>query len=312
MKLKAFLTAAALLAPTAALAAPGIVTASVSMRAGPGPGFPMVDRIPDGSHVNIHGCIRGDAWCDVSWTGDRGWVSARYLEYLYHDRYVYLPDYVSVIDVPIVPFEIGSYWSTYYAGRPWYHRRAYWEGYWRSHERYAYEGLGSRAGRFGTAETRTGVTEHRTGPGVTTGVAGRQGAANVRGEQGRMTREQGRMVQGRMAHEQERTAHEQGRMAHMNGANRNFSHAQAPMTRGHEANHFGTAPHANAAMHAPGGQPHGAPTTIGRAGGPTTNAHAQMSGGHGPAMPHGGGGAPAQMGGGGGGHAGGPPGEKRH
>jgi uncharacterized protein YraI len=63
MKLKQVFVAAMLLAPTAALAAPGIVTASVGMRAGPGPGFPMVDRIPGGAHVNIHGCLRGDAWC---------------------------------------------------------------------------------------------------------------------------------------------------------------------------------------------------------------------------------------------------------
>ena len=38
---------------------------------------------------------------------------------------------------PIVPFVLTSYWSSYYAGRPWYHRRAHWGGYWRSHERVA-------------------------------------------------------------------------------------------------------------------------------------------------------------------------------
>ena len=49
MKLKGVLIAAVLLTPTAALAAPGMVTASVGLRAGPGPGFPMVDRIPAGA-----------------------------------------------------------------------------------------------------------------------------------------------------------------------------------------------------------------------------------------------------------------------
>jgi len=137
MKLKTIFVAAMLLTPTAALAAPGIVTESVGIRAGPGPGFPMVDRIPGGAHVNIHGCLSGDAWCDVSWSGDRGWVSSQYLEYLYRNRYVYLPAYVDVIDVPIVPFELSSYWSSYYAGRPWYHRRAYWSSYWQSHARFA-------------------------------------------------------------------------------------------------------------------------------------------------------------------------------
>jgi hypothetical protein len=277
----------------------------------------MVDRIPGGSHVNIHGCVRGDAWCDVSWAGDRGWVSSRYLESLYRNRYVYVPDYINVIDLPIVPFEIGSYWSTYYAGRPWYHRRAYWESYWRSHEQYAYQGPGYRTGRFGTVETRPGrigTAETRTGrfgtaetptgrfgtaetpagragPGVTTGLAGRQGAANIRGEQGNLRGEH-------------------GRIAHMNGANRNLTHAQAPIARGHEASHFATAPNANRAVS------HAAqPSTVGRAGGPPTNAHAQVGGGHGPAMPHGGG-APAHVGGaahvGGGAPAGGPPGHEKH
>jgi uncharacterized protein YraI len=138
MKLRAlFIAATVLLMPAAALAAPGIVTTTVSLKAGPGEGFPTVDRIPGGDRVNIHGCFRGKAWCDVSWSDERGWVSSRYLEYLYRNRYVYLPDYVDEIDVPIVPFAVASYWSSYYAGRPWYHRRAYWSGYWQSHESFA-------------------------------------------------------------------------------------------------------------------------------------------------------------------------------
>ncbi len=138
MKLRAmFIAAAVLLMPTAALAAPGIVTTTVSLKAGPGAGFPTVDRIPGGDRVNIHGCLKGIAWCDVSWSDDRGWVSSQYLQYLYRDRYVYLPDYVDEIDVPVVPFVLTSYWSSYYAGRPWYQRRTHWSGYWRSHERSA-------------------------------------------------------------------------------------------------------------------------------------------------------------------------------
>src|SRR5216683_8138752 len=155
MKLKVVFVAAMLLTPTAALAAPGIVTASVGLMAGPGPGFPVVDRIPGGSHVNINGCLRGNAWCDVSWSGDRGWVSSKYLEYLYRNRYVYLPDYVDTIDVPVVPFVLSSYWSSYYAGRPWYRRHAYWNNYWTSHERVATRmTLDPHAARIGRAATR--------------------------------------------------------------------------------------------------------------------------------------------------------------
>ena len=129
-----FIAAAMLLLPSAALAAPGMVTTSVGLRAGPGNGFPVVDRIPGGSHVNIHGCLRGDAWCDVSWSDDRGWVSSDELQWLYRNHYVYLSDYYDDIDVPVVPFVLGTYWSTYYTGRPFFHRRAHFERYWRSHE----------------------------------------------------------------------------------------------------------------------------------------------------------------------------------
>ncbi|MET4272372.1 uncharacterized protein YraI [Bradyrhizobium sp. F1.2.2] len=46
MKFRSVLLAALLLAPTAAMAAPGMVTVSTGLRAGPGSGFPLVDRIP--------------------------------------------------------------------------------------------------------------------------------------------------------------------------------------------------------------------------------------------------------------------------
>lgn len=132
MNLKTCLAAALVVAaPVSALAAPGLVRNSATLRAGPGFGFPAVDRIPAGARVNIHGCIRGGAWCDVSYAGERGWVAATRLAYLYRHRYVYLPDYAD--DVPIVPFVLSSYWDSYYVGRPWYHRHAYWDRYWHQH-----------------------------------------------------------------------------------------------------------------------------------------------------------------------------------
>jgi uncharacterized protein YraI len=289
MKLKAVFVAAMLLTPTAALAAPGIVTESVGLRAGPGPGFPMVDRIPGGTHVNIHGCLRGDAWCDVSWSGDRGWVSSQYLEYLYRNRYVYLPDYVDDIDVPIVPFVLSSYWSSYYSGRPWYHRRAYWSSYWQSHARFATQTpTTDRSTRLGRTETRSAVTEGRTRTQVAPGVTRQQSFANVRDRQAA-----------------------QGRIAHVNGANRTFSRTQQPMARGHEATRFSAAPAARPAMPAHIAQPN-----VGRGGGAPMNAHAQMGAPRAaPAMPAGGGGSPhinAAPRAGGGPPAGGPPGHQRH
>ncbi len=119
--------------PGVALAARGYATNDVSMHAGPGVGYPVVDMIPAGAHVNIHGCLSNDSWCDVSWDSDRGWVAAAYLNYFYNDRYVYLPDYIGQIDIPVVAFSLGTYWNDYYVGRPWYHRRAYWQRYWHHH-----------------------------------------------------------------------------------------------------------------------------------------------------------------------------------
>jgi uncharacterized protein YraI len=263
MKLRGVLIAALMLMPAAALAAPGIVTTSVNMRAGPGTGFPAVNRVPGGARVNIHGCIRGDAWCDVSWAANRGWVSSRYLEYLYRNHFVYLPDYVDVIDVPIVPFVLNSYWANYYAGRPWYHRRAYWNGYWRSHARFAMRRPAVRPGHFARMGTRTAVT-----------------AVRPRG------------MEGRMAH-----VNRMDRAARINGAGRTFVGRQ-PMVRTHQAAGFRAAPMARQAMRPTVSRPNMAHMNAGRVGRPPMNARAQMGGAR-PmgGMPHMGG---ARMGGGGG------------
>src|SRR2546423_3304094 len=231
MKLKQlFIAAAVLLLPATALAAPGIVTTSVSLRAGPGEGFPTVDRIPGGARVNIHGCLRGNAWCDVSWSDDRGWVSSQYLEYLYRNRYVYLPDYVDEIDVPVVSFALTSYWSSYYAGRPWYQRRAYWSGYWQSHERFAtrltVDRSAARIGRAaaardaalpeakGRAKERVGVEEkacvgatERTRAGVTERVTREKDIATRSAREGR----ERAAVQARMGRENARITRENAR-----------------------------------------------------------------------------------------------------
>lgn len=132
MTIRTYLTAALLVgAPVSAMAAPGVVRSSATLRAGPGAGFPAVDQIPSGARINILGCIRGGAWCDVSYAGERGWVAATALAYLHHRRYVYLPDHVD--DVATVPFAVSGYWNSYYVGRPWYHRHRYWDRYWRQH-----------------------------------------------------------------------------------------------------------------------------------------------------------------------------------
>jgi uncharacterized protein YraI len=285
MRLSGFLAAAVLLAvPTAALAAPGLVTTSVSMRAGPGPGFPAVDRIPGGAHVNIHGCIRGASWCDVSWSDERGWVAAEYLEYYYRNRYVLLPDYVDVIDIPIVPFALDTYWTTYYSHRPWFHRLAYWNNYWRSHARFATQLPAGRSARG--VETRAAIARQ---------PIGQRGSADVRGARA-----------DRFAHENRTTR----------GFNQGIRETRQPIAGARarfEGNRFSAAPTQGRLAQPNVGRPGGAPVAARPQPSPLA-AHAQMGGPRPMAGPPGGG-APhinaAPRAGGpsvGGGAAGGPPG----
>lgn len=325
MRLRTALVAALLLVPTAALAAPGIVTVSTGLRAGPGAGFPLVDRVPEGARVNIHGCLRGNAWCDVSFSDDRGWVSSQYLEYLYRNHYVYLPDYADEVDVPVVPFVLSSYWSSYYEGRPWYRRHAYWNNYWTSHERFATRmTIDPRAARIGRAATRDaavalGRDAHAKGSVAVSGrdaatvrhdaaIAKRDAAVGV--DRTRAERSQ-RFVNERTAVQGRNPRDAQARMMHDQAASRAAVRAQPtavraqPMARVHEAPRVSAAPAARPAM------PHVAQPNVNH--GAPMNAHAQMpaprAAAPAPAMPHpgGGGGAPhisaAPHGGGpGGGH----------
>ncbi|MCK1360506.1 SH3 domain-containing protein [Bradyrhizobium sp. 199] len=322
MKFKSVLIAALLLAPTAALAAPGIVTVSTGLRAGPGTGFPLVDRIPGGARVNIHGCLRGNAWCDVSFSDDRGWVSSQYLEYLYRNHYVYLPDYVGEIDVPIVPFVLTSYWSSHYGGRSWYRRHAYWNNYWSSHQSVATRmTIDPRAARIGRAATRDAASAlERSGVhGKGAEAISRRDATTARpdaaikrdaaatADRTRAGRSE-RIVNERAAVQTRGPREAQGRMMRDHAAGRAAMRTE-PMTRAHEAPRVSAAPAARPAM------PHVAQPNVSH--GSPTNAHAQMPAPRAaaPAMPHpGGGGAPHINAAppGGGAPVGGPGGHQKH
>jgi uncharacterized protein YraI len=310
MRLRIALVAALLLAPTAALAAPGIVTVSTGLRAGPGAGFPMVDRVPEGARVNIHGCLRGNAWCDVSFSDDRGWVSSQYLEYLYRNHYVYLPDYADEVDVPVVPFVLSSYWSSYYEGRPWYRRHAYWNNYWSSHEHFATRmTIDPHAARIGRAATRDAAVAlgregiHGKGKGNVSGTAALSGrdAAAVRHDAAIAKRDAavgadrthaGRSqpaVNARAAVQGRNPRDAQARVMHEPAPSRAAAVRAQPMARAHEAPRVSAAPAARPAM------PHMAQPNVSH--GAPMNAHAQMpaprAAAPAPAMAHpGGGGAP--------------------
>ncbi|WP_159347544.1 SH3 domain-containing protein [Roseomonas harenae] len=111
-----------------ASAAPGFATGNVNLRAGPGTNYPQVTVVPAGAPVEIIGCLGGYSWCDVGFGQVRGWVSANYLQYLYENRRVPLPEYAPRVGLPVVTFSFGDYWGSHYRGRSWYADRDRWGG----------------------------------------------------------------------------------------------------------------------------------------------------------------------------------------
>jgi uncharacterized protein YraI len=111
-----------------AYAQDGYVTGNVNLRAGPDPGYPLVDQLPAGTGVSVQGCTNGWEWCDVinGNDGNRGWIAGNFIQYEYQDQPVLLPDYGVQIGIPIITFSIGAYWDNYYRGRPFYGQREQW------------------------------------------------------------------------------------------------------------------------------------------------------------------------------------------
>lgn len=110
-----------------ARAADVYVSAYVSLRAGPYVDYPRLMVLSPGVRLVLYGCLDDWSWCDVSYMGDRGWVSANYLDLYYDGRRVLLPHYAVQLGLPVVVFSLPVYWSTHYRHRPWYPERARWE-----------------------------------------------------------------------------------------------------------------------------------------------------------------------------------------
>src|SRR5829696_7625500 len=69
-----------IIATMPALAAPGVTTASVNFRSGPGANFSSPRTLPTGTAVEIGDCEESGNWCAVTVEGRSGFVSGRYLE----------------------------------------------------------------------------------------------------------------------------------------------------------------------------------------------------------------------------------------
>ncbi len=128
MKRQAWLFALLLLLalPAAAQSVRGYASIQLDLHAGPDIGYPVVDLIPLGAPLYVHGCTANWAWCDVSVYDERGWVAGDYIDYPYQRRWVSVYSYGALIGIPVVNFIIGDYWHDHYRYRPFYHNRGYW------------------------------------------------------------------------------------------------------------------------------------------------------------------------------------------
>jgi uncharacterized protein YraI len=121
MKPRSFVAAAAfacaLAVPGVASAANAFATGNVNLRAGPSTDYPVVITVAVNAPVDLHGCLTGYSWCDVSYSGARGWVSGKYLETVYQEERVLVPAYATRVNVPVISFSFGTYWDNNYRGR---------------------------------------------------------------------------------------------------------------------------------------------------------------------------------------------------
>jgi uncharacterized protein YraI len=112
---------------TAAADVPGYTLPHANLRAGPGRDYPLISLVPPGQPTQIFGCVDGWGWCDVAVDGMRGWISDTRLQVLYDNRRVGLSYYAPRLALPVIQFDIGTYWGQYYQGRPFYADRDRWE-----------------------------------------------------------------------------------------------------------------------------------------------------------------------------------------
>ena len=112
-----------------ALAATAQVTADLNLRAGPSTRYPVIGSVPYGHTLTVYGCLQGYSWCDVSYRGARGWVSANYLNYRYANNWRPIPYWGSRIGVPVIAFSFGDYSYRHYRNYDWYRHRDRWMGH---------------------------------------------------------------------------------------------------------------------------------------------------------------------------------------
>ena len=104
----------------------------MNLHAGPDRDYPLVAQVDEGTPLEVHGCLDGWSWCDVSVEGNRGWMYGGGIYFDYNGGTVWLYSYGPQVGVPVITFSVDTYWGQYYQGRPWYGQRETW-----AHRRFA-------------------------------------------------------------------------------------------------------------------------------------------------------------------------------
>ena len=136
--LRQWLAAASVLlaGATGAAAEEGFARAASNVRAGPDFEYPVITGVGPGEPVFVYGCLSDYSWCDVRARRVRGWMQASRIELLYGGRRVLVPSYAPRIGVPVVRFDIGTYWDRYYRDYDWYDDRYRYDRRWRDRPDY--------------------------------------------------------------------------------------------------------------------------------------------------------------------------------
>ncbi len=87
----------------------------------------MIGAVGPGEPVFVHGCLSGYSWCDVTARRERGWIQASRIKLVYAGRRVVVPSYAPRIGVPVVRFDLGTYWDRHYRDYDWYRDRGRYE-----------------------------------------------------------------------------------------------------------------------------------------------------------------------------------------
>jgi len=165
-----FAAVALFFGPSLAQAAQGFIVDQTELKAGPDEQFPAVVEIQAGATVDVFGCLSGNSWCDVAFQQDRGWVSGQDLEVLFQSKRVKIVEVTTEI-VPVVSFEVATYWTRYYRDKPFFKDR----------ERFASININiNNGGKAAPGKTGSGGQADVTGSingKVTTGGAAKGGAA---------------------------------------------------------------------------------------------------------------------------------------